>query len=137
VLTLYAREMRARIIHLNATHPSDLKPTYYGHSIGRWEGDTLVVDTVGLNDKTWTDRMGTPHTDRIHVVERYRLTDEGKTLRVDFTVEDPGAFAMPWSAWVPYTREEEGYFEQVCAETSRDPLSGRDLPISRATTADF
>jgi hypothetical protein len=134
VLILYAREMRARLIHMNRPHPADLKPSYYGHSIGHWEGDTLVVDTIGLNDKTWTDRMGTPHTDRIHVVERYRLTDEGKTLRVDFTVQDPGAFTMPWSAMVPYTREEDGYFEQVCAENNRD-VSGREsVPTG---TSDF
>lgn len=137
IAILYAREMRTRLIHLNAVHPANVAPSYYGHSIGHWEGDTLVVDTIGLNDKTWTDRMGTPHTDKIHVVERYRLVDEGKMLRVDFTVDDPGAFATPWSAMVPYTNEEDGYFEQVCAENNRDPVTGRDHPIPFDDTPDF
>ena len=134
---LYAREMRARLAYMNAEHPADLTPSYYGHSVAHWQGDTLVVDTIGLNDKTWTDRFGTPHTDRLHAVERYRLTDGGTILRAEFTVEDPGAFTVPWSAYVTYRREEDGYFEQVCAENNRDPFSGEDYPIPKDDTPDF
>jgi hypothetical protein len=126
---LYAREMRARLIHMNAQHPREVKPSYYGHSIGHWDGDTLVVDTIGLNDKTATDRFGTPHTDRLHVIERYRVQPDGRTLRVDFTVEDPGAFTAPWNAWVTYRREAGPLLEQVCAENNRDPLTNTDHPI--------
>jgi hypothetical protein len=136
VALLYAREMRTRLIYLNVAHPKDLEPSYYGNSVGHFEGDTLVVDTIGLNDKTWTDRMGTPHTTQLHVVERYRLLEDGKVLRVNFTVEDPGAFTMPWSATVSYRPEPDGYHEQVCAENNRDPITKQDHPIPMGT-ADF
>lgn len=116
---LYSREMRARLIYMNAAHPRNLSPTSYGNSVGHWEGDTLVVDTIGLTDGTWTDRFGTPHTKTLHVVERYHLDDGGKALRVDFTVEDPGAFNAPWSATVAYHREAGPYEEIVCSENNR------------------
>ena len=134
---LYAREMRARFIHMDAEHPPDLEPNYYGHSIGHWEGGTLVVDTIGISDNTWTDRFGTPHTDQIHVVERTRLVDGGNTIRVDFTVEDPGAFTTPWSAFVTYHPEDGIYSEQACAENNRNILTGEDYPIPVDDTPDF
>jgi hypothetical protein len=136
IVILYAEEMRARFVHMNAGHPRDLKPSYYGHSVGRWQGDTLVIDTVGLNDKTWTDRFGTPHTEQLHVVERYRRTDDA-TIRVDFTVEDPGAFTTPWSAYVTYARLDTPYVEQVCPENAIDAVTGKELPIPRDATPDF
>jgi hypothetical protein len=76
--------------------PTDSDPTYMGYSVGRWEGDTLVVDTVGSNDKTWLDNVGHPHSDALHVVERIRRVDHG-TLQITFTVEDPKAYAKPWT----------------------------------------
>jgi hypothetical protein len=76
-------------------HPEDPSPTWYGHSIGRWEGDTLVVDTVGLNDKFWLDRPGTPHSERLHMVERFTRTDYN-TLRRVVTIDDPGTFTRPF-----------------------------------------
>jgi hypothetical protein len=136
ILILYAEEMRARIIHMNAAHPRDLKPSYYGHSVGHWDGDLLVIDTIGLNDKTWTDRFATPHTEQLHVVERYRREGDA-TLRVDFTVEDPGAFTTPWSAYVTYARIPDHYVEQVCAENAIDLFTGRELPIPSDDTPDF
>ena len=75
-------------------HPDDLLPTWQGHSIGWWEGDTLVVDTVGYNDKFWFDRRGTPHTERLHTVERYTRLNYG-TLVNEVTLEDPGALSRP------------------------------------------
>jgi hypothetical protein len=75
-------------------HPADLIPTWWGHSIGKWEGDTLVIDTVGYNDKFWFDSRGTPHTERLHTIERWTRTSYG-TMTHDFTIDDPGAFSRP------------------------------------------
>jgi len=76
-------------------HNTDLGATWMGDSIGKWEGDTLVVDTIGFNDKTWLDRGGHPHSDQLHVTERIRRTDP-KTLQIAVTMEDPKAYAKPW-----------------------------------------
>ena len=73
-------------------HPDDLLPTWWGHSIGRWEGDSLVIDTVGYNDKFWFDSRGTPHTEKLHTIERWTRPNYG-TLVNDFTLDDPGAFS--------------------------------------------
>jgi hypothetical protein len=75
-------------------HPDDLLPTWWGHSIGWWEGDTLVVDTVGYNDKFWFDSRGTPHTEQLHTVERYTRINYGRLVH-EFRLEDPGAFSRP------------------------------------------
>jgi hypothetical protein len=88
---------RVRHIWLDVPHSANPKPSWYGESVGHYEGDTLVVDTIGFNDKTFVDSYRTPHTDKLHVVERFRLIDGGNTLEVAFTVEDPGAFYQPWS----------------------------------------
>jgi hypothetical protein len=75
-------------------HPDDLIPAWWGHSIGRWERDTLVIDTVGYNDKFWMDSRGTPHTEQMHTIERWTRTTYG-TMTNDFTLDDPGAFSRP------------------------------------------
>ena len=75
--------------------PNDPDPTFLGYSIGRWDGDTLVVDTTGINDKTWFDEAGTPHSDALHVVERYRRIAHD-TLEVGFQFDDPNTFTKPW-----------------------------------------
>jgi hypothetical protein len=88
---------RMRRIWLNVPHSANPKPSWYGESVGRYEGDTLVVDTIGFNGKTFVDSYRTPHTDKLHVVERFRLINSGNTLEVAFTVEDPGAYDQLWS----------------------------------------
>jgi hypothetical protein len=90
-----------RQIHLNRGHRDDTGPTYNGDSIGKWDGDTLVVDTTGFNDVTWLDHVGLPHSDQLHVVERIRRVDHD-TLVDDFTVEDPKAYTKPWSSSQTY-----------------------------------
>jgi hypothetical protein len=98
-------------------HPEDLEPTWMGHSVGRWEGDTLVVDTVGFNDKGWL-WDGSPHTEQLHVVERFTRTSYGN-LQVDVTVEDPGALTAPWELhmnWLLAPGEE--VLEYVCNENN-------------------
>src|SRR6266850_7076182 len=82
-----------RVIYMDGRkHPDDLFPTWYGHSIGRWEGDTLVIDTVGYNDKFWFDSRGTPHTEKLHTIERWTRINYGRITN-DFTLDDPGAFS--------------------------------------------
>ena len=75
-------------------HPDDPVPTWTGHSIGRWDGETLIVDAVGFNDKFWFDRRGTPHTEQLHTIERYTRLNYG-TLVNEVTLEDPGALSRP------------------------------------------
>src|SRR5215472_846510 len=82
-------------------HPADWDPTWLGHSIGRWEGETLVVDTVGMNDKTWLDTAGHPHSDALHIVERIRRVDH-ETLENNLTFEDPKTYTKPWSSKIIY-----------------------------------
>jgi hypothetical protein len=86
-----------RVVYMDGRRhpPADNRlPSWLGHSIGRWEGDTLVIDTVGFNDRFWFDRRGTPHTTQLHVVERYTRPNYG-TLVLDATLEDPGALSRP------------------------------------------
>jgi hypothetical protein len=75
-------------------HPADLQPTWLGHSIGRWEQDTLVIDTIGFNDKVWLEGIR-PQTEQLHVTERYRRIDRGR-MSVEITIDDPGAYTRPW-----------------------------------------
>ena len=77
-------------------HPKDPDPTWLGHSVGKWDGDTLVIDTVGLTDKTWLDYLGHPHTEELHVVERYRL-ENSATLRLEILIDDPKTYAKTWT----------------------------------------
>jgi hypothetical protein len=91
-----------RQIHMKRQHPKDPDPTYNGDSVGKWDGDTLVVDTVGFNDVTWLDHVGLPHTDALHVVERIHRVDHN-TLVDDFTIEDPKAYTKSWTASQTYT----------------------------------
>jgi hypothetical protein len=138
VTILYQYDHQSRTVYLNRPHAKDVKPSWYGESVGYYEGDTLVVDTVGLNDKTWIDKFGTPHTEALHVIERYRLTDRGERLQVDFTVSDPGAFTMDWSGMVRFSRTEEWeapqlapagvMLEEVCAENNGGDIPAADKP---------
>lgn len=90
-----------RQIHLNRGHKDDIGPTYNGDSVGKWDGDTLVIDTIGFNDVTWLDHVGLPHSEELHVVERIHRTDHD-TLVDDFTIEDPKAYTKPWTASQKY-----------------------------------
>jgi|RhiMetdeSRZDD1v2_1073273.scaffolds.fasta_scaffold22597_5 hypothetical protein len=106
-----------RVIWLNAKHPDDPDPQYWGHSIGWYEnGDTLVVDTIGVNDKSWLDQLGHPHTENLHFVERYKRVDD-KTLQLDMTVDDPAAYTGPWPGRRNFTKSTTGFmrFMWVCS----------------------
>jgi len=120
VLILNARDSQVRSIYLNVPHSKSPKPSWYGESVGHYEhGDTLVVDTIAQNDKTQVDRFGTPHSDQIHVIERYRLSPDRRAMEVQFTVDDSGAFTMPWSARARFAVSTEEWDEQICAENNR------------------
>jgi hypothetical protein len=96
VIMLFEYDHFIRHIFTNRRqHPKDLNPSWMGDSIGWWEGDTLVVDTVGFNDKTWLDQVGHPHSDALHVTERIRRVDH-YTLRDDVTIDDPKTYTRPW-----------------------------------------
>ena len=130
VTFLYQSDHQSRHIYLNVPHSAKVKSSWYGESVGHYEGDTLVVDTIGITPKAPVNYYWTPHTDQIHVIERYRRIDDGKTLEVTFTVEDPGAFTMPWTASQRYRKLDNTRMEEyVCAEG--EPLA------PRATGLDF
>jgi hypothetical protein len=100
------------------SHPTDLSPTYMGHSIGKWERDTLVVDTIGFNDKTWLDRVGHRHSEDLHIIERFRRVDHD-TLQDDITVEDPKALTKPWNTHVIFAlRPDWEILEYACADNA-------------------
>ena len=106
-----------RTIYMDGrSHPKDLQPTYYGHSIGWWEGDTLVVDSKGFNESFWIDRGNSPHTEQLHTLERFTRTDRN-AMRYDLTVDDPGAYTKPWTATMNL-RWENGteLFEYICQQ---------------------
>ena len=99
-------------------HPKDLVPSYYGHSVGRWEGDTLVIDSVGYNEKFWLDRGQTVHTEKLHLIERLTRTD-ANNIRYEATVDDPGAYTETWTGTfnIRWAAGDE-LFEYVCQENN-------------------
>jgi hypothetical protein len=145
VTIIYQHDNDFRQVRLNQPHPERVIPSPHGDSVGHYEGDTLVIDTIGIKagPHTMIDRLGTPYTESLHVVERYRLLDydaakaaidraekewpragpgfdanyRGKGVQLEFTVEDQGVFTMPWSATVTYLRAERTEWEErICAE---------------------
>ena len=119
-----------RVVHMDGRkHPVDPLPTWWGHSIGWFEGDTLVVDTVGYNDKFWFDSRGTPHTDQLHTIERWTRLNYG-TLVNDFTLDDPGAFSRP--AQLRFTarhvRPDVDLMEFICLEDNQYGIAGGFTP---------
>jgi len=158
VLMTWQADHQTRHVYLDVPHSANPKPSWYGESVGHYEGDTLVVDTIGLNDKTPIDGYLTPHTQRLHVVERFHLIDGGKTLEVNIHVEDPGAFTMPWNAIQRYRRVEPQraenplvaendstssasiagpMLEASCAENNFSYFANDSIPIPQANKPDF
>jgi hypothetical protein len=132
---LYASTRR---IYLNVPHSQNPKPSWYGESIGHYEGDTLVVDTIGFNDRTFVDNYRTPHTTQLHVVERFRMINDGKTLETNISVEDQGAFNMPWTARSTWRRVHPGMLIEDLCEPQVENWFGYDVvPIPKDDTPDF
>jgi hypothetical protein len=104
-----------------STHPADLKPTFYGDSRAHWDGDTLVVDTIGFNDISWMDAAGHPHTKQMHLIERFTRRDYGD-LETAITIEDPGTYTKPWTMTRTASLETKMEMtEYVCNENNQDP----------------
>jgi hypothetical protein len=100
------------------SHPRDLTPSYYGHSIGWWEGDTLVIDSMGFNEAFWLDRRGLPHTEAMHTVERFKRTD-AETIEYEVTVYDEGAYTAPWTGGFALQWDKgQELFEYVCQQAN-------------------
>ena len=119
VLIIHEGTSVLRQIHMNRQHPKDLDPTYAGDSVGKWEGDTLVVDTIGFNDKTWLDGGALPHSEALHVVERIRRPDHD-TLVDDFIIEDPMAYTKPITSHQVYKLKPGWEIREfVCEENNK------------------
>jgi hypothetical protein len=166
IVILYTQNAQVRRVRMNSSHPRNLKPTPSGDSIGHYEGDTLVIDTVGIKLEPYTvaDRFGTPQSEAMHVVERYQLIDakearaaldrhakvdgitgpmvadpnSDKALRVELLVEDPNVFTTPWTAKISYLRVIRGFNEGACAENNVDRFQQGDLKlVPTASVPDF
>lgn len=116
VLMLFGRNLR-QIDTDRRQHPADLHPTWMGDSVGQWEGDTFVIDTVGISDRNWLDRMGHPHSEKLHLIERFRRVDNN-TLTLNMTIDDPVAYTKTWEA-TPRTfrrRPNDRAGEAICED---------------------
>jgi hypothetical protein len=122
VIMLFEYDHYVRHIYVDRReHPKDIDPTWMGDSIGKWEGDTLVVDTVGLSDKSWLDQVGHPHSDALHVVERVRRVDH-ETLQDDITIDDPKAYTKPWTGQRTFKlRPGWHLMEYICEDHMEEP----------------
>lgn len=167
VLLVYRGDHQVRRVRLNQPHPAHLTPSWFGDSVGHYEGDTLVIDTVGVKIGPYPmlDWYGTPYSPALHVTERYRLLDyasakealernakenfipderrskvtSAKYLQLLFTVEDPGEFTTPWSATMTYTpfRDVRDWIEDICAENPFKYGTEKDTAVPAAGTPDF
>ena len=121
IIVLYEYMNVFRTIPLNAKHPDDILPSYMGDSVGRWEGDTLVVDVIGFNDRTWLAGAGTFHTEALHVTERYTRVNKDQ-INYDVTMEDPNVFTKPWTLHSTLMlREGTRLEEDICQENNITP----------------
>lgn len=119
MIFLYEYDHIVRFIFTDGRkHPPDVKPTYMGHSIGSWDDDVFVVDTVGFNEKTWLDRVGHTHSDQLHVIERFHRLDQNN-LDLDIIMEDPKALAKPWNVHFGFSLEPTwNILEQACPDNA-------------------
>ena len=125
VWIVYSGDQQVRRVYLDVPHSAHPKPSWYGESVGRYDGDTLVVDTIGIDSRTVVDPYRTPHSEKLHVVERWKMVDGGQAMEVTFTVDDPDAFHQPWSGMRRYRRVQQEYTEEVCAENNQHLLITR------------
>ena len=128
---------QVRRVYLDRPHSAHPEPSWFGESVGHYEGDILVVDTIGISTKTTIDNYQTPHTDALHVVERFRIASGGKQMRVDIVVDDPGAFTTAWSASQLYNRADQEMLESVCAENNGTYFNYDVAPVPTAGRPDF
>jgi hypothetical protein len=118
VWMIYQGNQEVRRIYLDVPHSENPKPSWYGESVGHYEGDTLVIDTVAQNKNTFLDFYRTPHTEKLHIVERWK-TENNRFIEVVFTVDDPDAFYAPWTATRRWRHIEHAMVEEPCAENNQ------------------
>lgn len=117
IVITYQWNHMVRVVDMNVPHRDIAGPTYEGQSVGRWEKGTLVVDTIGFNDTTMLDSAGLPHSDALHVIERYTPAADGRTMRLRLKIEDPKTFSAPWDATLQLTHDPQGMIqEDVCLQ---------------------
>jgi hypothetical protein len=139
ITILYERDHQIRRVYMNQKHSENPDPDWYGESVGHYEGDTLVIDTIGLRGDSLIDRFGVPQTTKTHVVERYRISEDRKALVAHVTVSDPNMFYLPWSGTITYSLRANAtsIAENRCAENNKDAATGEDYPIPIALSVDF
>ena len=121
IVMLYEYMNVFRVIAFTAKHPDDLIPSYMGNAIGRWDGDTLVVDSIGFNDKTWLAGTGTFHSEALHIVERFTRVSKDR-INYEATMEDPKVLTKPWKLTSSLMLREGTHLEEyICAENNLDP----------------
>jgi hypothetical protein len=139
IYIMWQRDQHVRRIRLTDKHSEDVKPSWFGESIGRYEdGDTLVVDTIGLSTKnSYIDNFRTPHTEKLHVVERFTISPDRNMLTAVVTVTDPDTFNAPLTMQQRWTKVNEPMKESICAENNFDFFSQNLFPVPTAETPEF
>jgi len=167
ITQIFNEDHEVRHVRMNESHPAHVTPSWHGDAVGHYDGDTLVIDTVGIRaDRPYAmiDLFGTPYTNALHVVERYRLIDHdaakgaldrdekenwhpagiridrnytGKFLQVELTIEDDGVFTTAWTTTVTYVRDPADWREIVCAENIHEYYYNKDSDVPRADKPDF
>jgi hypothetical protein len=141
VWMIWERDHFARRVHLTDKHSEHVKPSWFGESIGHYEGgDTLVVDTIGLaaGKYHYIDSFRTPHTEKLHVVERFTISQDGRSLTAIVTVDDPDTFNGPLTLKQTWRKNQVAMGEMVCAENEVEHFANQNLdPIPQADKPDF
>jgi hypothetical protein len=166
ITMIYRHGNEVRHVRMNAPHAAHLTPSWYGDAVGHYEGDALVIDTVGIKIGPFAmvDMYGTPHSPALHVVERYRLINyadaqdamarnarensrtpgadfdanyRGKVLQLHFTVEDEAVFTTPWTATITYRPAVGGWSDLICSENIHEYYGGKDAAVPQADKPDF
>lgn len=143
VWIIWQRDQHVRRIYLNQPHSPNLKPSWFGESVGRYENGELVIDTIGLNEHEFgfVDNWRTPHTKDLHVVERWKIVDGGNAIEAVVTVDDPGAFKAPWTGRVRWEKQNRGpMVESICAENNLNYerfFNLKEYPMPEAKAPDF
>jgi len=138
ITMMWQMDQQVRHIYMNVPHSANPKPSWYGESVGHYEGDTLVVDTIGQNTKSFMDNYRTPHSEKLHVVERFHLVEGGKTLQADITIEDPVALREPRHVMHQWRKVQGPMTESRCADgESFNPFGQQAEPIPTSDKPDF
>jgi hypothetical protein len=142
VLIIWERDHQVRRVYLNSEHSSNPKPSWFGESVGRYENGELVIDTVGFIEHplSFVDNFTTPHTKDLHVVERWKISNDGNALEAIITVDDPGAFKTAWSGTIRWQKANRPMAEWACAENNlgyEQAFRLQEYPMPVANTPDF